>query len=106
MGSSMRTHLGIVELLATAPKPQVKAIIQTLTKDQINAICEGIINIRYGNVSLEENDKKKLHRKRVIICKITTRTIRLKLQRKLLEKDIPLIIFISKLLLAKLKPMK
>ena len=71
--------LGIFELLATAPKPQVKAIIQTLTKDQINAICEGIINIRYGNVPLGEDDKKKLRSKRVIICKITTKTVRLKL---------------------------
>ena len=96
MGSRVRTHLGIFELLATAPKPQVKAILQTLTKEQMNVICEGIINIRYGNVLLGEEGKSKLYRKRVVICKITTKTAGLKLWRQLLEKDIPLIILISK----------
>ena len=100
MESKVKAHLSLFELLATSAKLQATAIIKTLSRDQMSAICEGILNIRYGNVPLGDADKTKLHQKSSVIRKLTTKTVGLKLRRQLIEKEIPLIIFISKLLLS------
>ena len=99
MESKVKAHLSLFELLATSSKLHATAIIKMLSRDQMSTICEGILNIRYGNVPLGDADKTKLHQKSVI-RKLTMKTVGHKLQRQLIEKEIPLIIFISKLLLS------
>ena len=100
MESKVKAHLSLFELLATSAKLQATAIIKMLSRDQMSTICEGILNIRYGNVPLGDADKTKLHWKRSVIRKLTMKTVGHKLWRQLIEKEIPLIIFISKLLLS------
>ena len=84
----MRAHLGFFELLTRISKSQVKAILNTLNKEQMNAICEALLNLRYGNIPLEDEDKRKLNRKRSVIRKLTSKAIGLKHCRLLLVKEI------------------
>jgi hypothetical protein len=45
-------------------KIQVKALLQTISKDQLNALTEIAFNILKGNIPLTENQKKKLRQHR------------------------------------------
>ena len=79
MGSKVKAHLSLFELLATSSKLMVIAIIKMLSRDEMSTICEAILNIRYGNVPLGDANKTKLHQKRNVIRKLTARTVGLKL---------------------------
>ena len=74
MGGSLKTHLPFLQVLASSSKLQTTALLKTLSKGQIKAICEVLINIRYGNIPLSDKDKKRLHRKRDFIQQLTTKT--------------------------------
>ena len=41
----VKTQLAFLELLATSERKQAHALISTMTKSQLNAICEVLINI-------------------------------------------------------------
>ena len=60
MGLLVKTQLAFLELLATSERKQAWALISTMTKSQLNAICEVLINIQFGNIAVTEKDKKKL----------------------------------------------
>ena len=45
MGLLVKTQLAFLELLATSERKQARALISTMTKSQLNAICEVLINI-------------------------------------------------------------
>ncbi|MDA8041178.1 MAG: hypothetical protein MPJ22_01980 [Pirellulales bacterium] len=70
----MKTQLAFLELLATSERKQARALISTMTKSQLNAICEVLINIRFGNIAVNEKDIKKLQRKKNVIRQLTSKT--------------------------------
>ena len=41
----VKTQLAFLELLVTSERKQARALISTMTKSQLNAICEVLINI-------------------------------------------------------------
>ena len=71
MGLLVKTQLAFLELLATGERKQAQALISTMTKSQLNAICEVLINIQFGNISVNEKDIKKLQRKKNAIVQLT-----------------------------------
>ena len=96
MGGSVKTHLPFLEVLASSSKQQAIALLNTMSKEQMNVICEVIINIRYGNIPMSDKDKKRLHHKRDFIRQITTKTTTQKVRRQLIEKESLLLISILK----------
>ena len=96
MGDLTKTHLDFLQVLASSSKHQAMALLKSMTKGQTNAICEILINIRYGNIPLSDKDKKRLHRKRDFIRQLTTKTTTQKVRRTLLEKEATLIVSILK----------
>ena len=94
MGGFVKAQLPFLQLLASSTKAQATALLNTMTKGQMSAICEVLINIRYGNIPVSGKDKKKLHRKRELIRKLSTKTTTQKVRRHLIKKEAPLIISI------------
>ena len=95
MTTLAKAHLPFFELVATVASKQCKSIMQTLNKGQVNAISEVLLNVRYGQIQLADEDKKKLQRKKSLIRLLTTKGTALKVRR---EKIVQHSTFISKVL--------
>ena len=74
-----------------------------MTKSQLNAIAEVLINIRFGNITINEKDKKKLQRKKNAIVQLTSKTTGANIRKALIEKEVALILMIIKSILPKIK---
>ena len=103
MGLLVKTQLAFLELLATSERKQAQASISTMTKSQLNAICEVLINIRFGNIAVSEEDINKLQRKKNIIRQLTSKTTGANIRKALIEKEVVLILMIIKSILPKIK---
>ena len=103
MGLLVKTQLAFLELLATSERKQAQALISTMTKSQLNAICEVLINIRFGNIAVNEKDIKKLQGKKNAIVQLTSKTTGANVRKTLIEKEVALILMIIKSLLPKIK---
>ena len=103
MGVLMKTQLPFLELLATSKRKQARALISTMTKSQLNAICEVLINIQFGNIMINEKDKKKLQRKKNAIVQLTSKTTGANVRKTLIEKEVALILMIIMSILPKIK---
>ena len=103
MSMSVKTHQPFLQVLATSTRKQALALIKTMSKPQLNTICEILINIQYGNVSVSDTVKKKLQRKKNIIWELTSKSIGTKLRKTLIEKEVGLIVYVVKLILPQLK---
>ena len=103
MGLLVKTQLAFLELLATSERTQGRALISTMTKSQLNAICEVLINIRFGNIPVNEKDIKKLQRKKNAIVQLTSKTTGANIRKTLIEKEVALILMIIKSILPKIK---
>ena len=103
MGLLVKTQLAFLELLATSERKQARALISTMTKSQLNAICEVLINIRFGNIPVNEKDIKKLQRKKNAIVQLTSKTTGANIRKTLIEKEVALILMIIKPILPKIK---
>ena len=99
----VKTQLVFLELLATSERKQAWALISTMTKSQLNAICEVLINIRFGNIPVNEKDIKKLQRKKNVIVQLTSKTTGANIRKTLIEKEVALILMIIKSILPKIK---
>ena len=67
MSMLVKTHQAFLQVLATSARKQALALIKTMSNEQLNASCEILINIQYGNVPVSDAVKKKLQRKKNII---------------------------------------
>ena len=94
MGDLTKTHLAFLQVLASSSKHQTTTLLKSMTKGQMNAICEILINIRYGNIPLSDKDKKRLHCKRDLIRQLTTKTTTQKVRRNRIQKEATLIVSI------------
>ena len=103
MGLLVKTQLPFLELLATSERKQAQALISTMTKSQLNAICEVLINIRLGNIAVNEKDIKKLQRKKNAIVQLTSKTTGANIRKTLIEKEVALILMIIKSILPNIK---
>ena len=69
-------------LLTTSSKLQRKALIDTITKDQLRALTEITINLLQGILSLSPVHKSKLRKHRKLIRLIGDKSISLKTKKK------------------------
>ena len=103
MGLLVKTQLTFLELLATSERKQAQALFSTMTMSQLSAICEVLINIRFGNMPVNEKDIKKLQRKKNAIVQLTSKTTAANIRKTLIEKEVALILMIIKSILPKIK---
>ena len=103
MGLLVKTQLPFLELLATSERKQAWALISTMAKSQLNAICVVLIKIQFGNIAVNEKDKKKLQRKKNVTRQLTSKTTGANIRKILIEKEVALILMIIKSILPKLK---
>ena len=74
-----------------------------MTKSQLNAICEVLINIQFGNIAVNEKDINKLQRKKNAIVQLTSKPTGANIRKTLIEKEVALILMIIKSILPKIK---
>ena len=103
MGLLVKTQLAFLELLATSERKQAWSLISTMMKSQLNAICEVLINIQFGNIDVNEKDMKKLQMKKNSIVQLTSKTTGANIRKALIEKEVALILMIIKSILPKIK---
>ena len=103
MSMSVKTHQAFLQVFATSTRKQALALIKTMNNPHLNAICEILINIQYGNVPVNDAVKKKLQRKKNIIWELTSKSIGTKLRKTLIAKEVGLIVYVVKLILPQLK---
>ena len=103
MTTLAKAHLPFFELIATVASKQCHSIMQSLNKGQVNAICEVLLNVRYGQIQLGEEDKKKLQRRKSLIRLLTTKRTTLKVRRAKIIQHSTFISKVLKLLIEKIK---
>lgn len=103
MTTLAKAHLPFFELVATVANKQCKTIMQTLNKGQVNAVCEVLLNVRYGQIQLSEEDKKKVQRKKTLIRLLTTKSTTLKVRRAKIIQHATFIGSLLRLLIDKIK---
>ena len=64
MSKRIENNLHLLNLLCYCNKKQRIALIETLNKDQLLAICECIDNVLGGNVQLDKSSYNQIARKR------------------------------------------
>ena len=65
MSMLVKTHQPFIQVLATSTRKQALALIKTMNKPQLNAICKILINIQYGNVSVSDAVKKNCKERKI-----------------------------------------
>ena len=70
MSKRIQSNLHLLNLLCICNKKQRIALIETLNKDQLLAICECIDNVLGGNVHLDKSSYNKISSKRILLREI------------------------------------
>ena len=73
MSKRIENNLHLLNLICNCNKKQRIALINTLNKEQLLAICECIDNVLKGNVHLDKASYDKIVRKRELLREIVKR---------------------------------
>lgn len=104
MSQLLKAHLPYLELFSsTTSKQQRLDLIKTITRQQLTALCEVFVNIRFGKLLLDDSNKTKLRRKKDIIRQLTTKGSTTDTRKSLIEKEASLLSSTLKLVLPQLK---
>jgi len=96
MGSRIRQHAAFLRLLQDSKENQRKALIESMTNSQLDALCQLISNIMQGNIPVTDGYIKKLKRHKNVIYPLVTRKVSRAKKRELLSQLLRLIPFILK----------
>ena len=99
----MEAQLPFLELLSSSSKAQRLHLIGSMSGQQLKALCEVFVNIRYGYIPVSDSIKNKLQKKSDIISQLTTKSITQKKRKKLIEQEVHLLITTLKVVLPFLK---
>lgn len=83
--SKVLSNQEFLRYLCNCKSKQQKLIIKNATKDQINAICEIILNILNGNLKINELQFKKFSSKKSVLRQIVNKNS-LKKKKYLIQK--------------------
>lgn len=103
MTTLAKAHLPFFEVIVDVPKKQCKVIMESLNKHQVNAICEVLLNLRYGQIELSEEDKRKVQRRKTLIRLLTSKSTTLKVRRAAIIKQSTYIANLLRLLVGKIR---
>lgn len=103
MSAKIKQQLPFLDLLVTANKKQATALIRAISPKQMKSLIEIIINIQYGNISISDQNKAHMNRRRNIIRQLTIKRITRDKRKQLIEKHCSLIVFLLKATLSEIK---
>lgn len=86
MSRLVRTHAAFLQLLHTTNAKQRKVLLQTVTKEQLKALCEVIWNVYKGTVPVGDRYVKKLTPYKTIIRSLISRVGRKRKKIILLQR--------------------
>lgn len=84
MSSRMVKNSALLRFLSKATPKQCKALLKTSSDQQINAICECILNFLHGTINIPSKDIKRLKKHKNCLRKLSNKKIGIKHKRKLL----------------------
>ena len=67
MSQLLKRQIWYLYLLSTAPPAQWKALLDTITNDQLRALTEVTYNVLQGNIILTEAHKKRLRQHKLFL---------------------------------------
>lgn len=86
MSRQLKAHRHYLELLRTAQPQQRKALLQTITDKQLDAVCACAYNLIRGNVPVSPAQKKKLSPHKVHIRKLADKSLTRQSKKKILNQ--------------------
>ena len=88
MSQLIRKHFDYIRLLiTTASRTQRKALLKTITNDQLKAVVEIVVNLLNKVIPISPRDKSKLKSNRRFIRQIADRAITLKKKKDLILRQ-------------------
>ena len=83
----MRNNAAFLRLLSSCHCKQRKALLETLTEEQLKTVCEVILNILKGTVDLSPKQKKTLRRKKRLLYQLASKSVPSKTKKQLLVQQ-------------------
>lgn len=87
MDRAIGPHLPFLQLLCTANTKQRKALLDTITGDQLRSLCELVLNIYYGNLNVPKNYVKQLYPHKKFVQCLVERTYKNNYKKRMLAKN-------------------
>ena len=84
MSKRIKKHIHLLSLICECNRRQRNALIQTLSKDQLLAICECVDNVLNGNVKLDSKVLRSVRGKRNQFREIRKRSVPTRLKKEAL----------------------
>jgi len=103
MAGTVRKHSCFFQLLHDTSSKQRKALLQTITDDQLKSLCEVILNVYRGTLPLSTHYIKKLIPYKTFILSLTDRRVGSTYRKKKLVQINDVIPWLVKPLLSQLK---
>ena len=107
MASTIADNMPFLQLIAVAGnRQQMEMLLDTMSASQMKAICETVLNVRFGNIPLSPKDIKRLTRHKEAIRSISDIKASSSTRRQLILRESALISLILKLSIQHLKTLE
>ena len=87
MSARMRKNAALLHLLSDCHPKQRKALLQTLSEEQLRTLCEVILNILKGTVELTPSQKNSLGKRKRLLYQLASKSVPSKTKKKILVQQ-------------------
>ena len=87
MSARMRKNAALLHLLSDCHPKQRKALLQTLSEEQLRTLCEVILNILKGTVELTPSQKKSLGKRKRVLYQLASKSVPSKTKKAILVQQ-------------------
>ena len=87
MSARMRKNAALLHMLSNCHPKQRKALLQTLSEEQLRTLCEVILNILRGTVELTPSQKKSLGKRKRALYQLASKSVPSKTKKKILVQQ-------------------
>lgn len=88
MSKRLRQNGALISyLMQDLSSPQLKALLETLTSEQVNALGEIAVNVLYGTITITDVHKKKLKRHAAVIELIGDKSVNITKRRSVISRN-------------------
>ncbi len=94
MTAQLQKNWSFIQLLTQTSAIQQKALLKTLTDNQLSTLCEVILNILKGNLHLSADIIQKIKRYRSVLRNLSSKSASNKTKKTSLVKNQKLIVYI------------
>ena len=84
MSFRMRKNAQLLRLLTKAKPEQKKAILKTLSNDQVKAVCQCVLNILHGTIGVTKKVRNRLEKHKTCLRKLGDKKVSVNHKRKIL----------------------